>query len=45
MFRDGVTQQYLSIADLKDLGLLKHSKKIDNIKFMCYILLITKVKN
>lgn len=29
--RDGVTQQYLSIADLKDLGLLKYSKKIDNI--------------
>ena len=28
--RDGVTQQYLSIADLKDLGLLKYSKKIDN---------------
>lgn len=29
--RDGVTQQYLSIADLKDLGLLKYSKKVDNI--------------
>lgn len=29
--RDGITQQYLSIADLKDLGLLKYSKKIDNI--------------
>lgn len=29
--RDGVIKQYLSIADLKDLGLLKYSKKIDNI--------------
>ena len=25
--RDGVIQQYLSISDLKDLGLLKYSKK------------------
>lgn len=29
--RDGVIQQYLSMADLKDLGLLKYSKKVNNI--------------